>query len=232
MKFDRGLMKKRDKWRKQARKTKHPLDWAACRSFRKEVKRELKIVEREYVAEQINKNPKNPRCIWKTIRSCVPKKSRNQRTFSKDRRTVANEFNTFFSSVGQVTVDKINSLVNECKYNLAKPGLKPRTYDESEQFAFHTVECKQIQNIVSAMPTNKAPGNDKIPMRVIKDSLPVILPTPRQLSTYPLLQVHSLCLGKWLKSYLFQRKVIMKDLTTIDLLRYWLPSLKGAKMWL
>ena len=27
------------------------------------------------------------------------------------------------------------------------------------------------------MPTNKAPGIDKIPMRVIKDSLPVILPT-------------------------------------------------------
>ena len=27
------------------------------------------------------------------------------------------------------------------------------------------------------MPTNKAPGINKIPMRVIKDSLPVILPT-------------------------------------------------------
>jgi len=39
------------------------------------------------------------------------------------------------------------------------------------------VECKQIQDIVLAMSTNKAPGIDKIPMRVIKDSLPVILPT-------------------------------------------------------
>ena len=92
---------------------------------------------------------------------------------------VANEFNTFFSSVGQVTVDKIhvNSLANECKYNLAKPGFKPRMQGESEQFTFHSVECKQIQDIVLAMPTNKAPGIDKIPMRVIKDSLPVILPT-------------------------------------------------------
>ncbi|PFX34597.1 Neuronal acetylcholine receptor subunit alpha-7 [Stylophora pistillata] len=97
------------------------------------------------------------------------------------------------SIIGQATVDEINSLANEYKHNLAKPGFKPRTivsranyartYDESEQFAFHTVECKQLQKIVLAMLTNKAPGNDKIPMRVIKDSLPVILPTPRQLST-------------------------------------------------
>ena len=60
----------------------------------------------------INKNPNNPRCIWKTIRSCIPKKSWNQRTFSKDDRTVANEFNTFFSSVGQATVVEINYLAN------------------------------------------------------------------------------------------------------------------------
>ena len=99
----------------------------------------MKIAEREYVAEQINKNPNNPRCIWKTIRSCIAKKSRNQRTFSKDDKTVANEFNTFFSSVGQATVDKINSLANECKYNLAKPGFKPRMYGELEQFAWLTV---------------------------------------------------------------------------------------------
>ena len=39
------------------------------------------------------------------------------------------------------------------------------------------MECKQIQEIVLAMPTNKAPGIDKIPMRVVKDSLPVILPS-------------------------------------------------------
>ena len=118
-------MKTRDTWRKQARKTKNPLDWAAYKSLKQEVKRELKIAEREYVAEQIiDKNPNNLRCIWKTIRSCIPKKSRNQRTFSNDDKTVANKFNTFFSSVGQETVDKISSLANECKYNLAKLGFK------------------------------------------------------------------------------------------------------------
>ena len=55
------------------------------------------------------------------------------------KKTVANEFNTFSSSVSQATVDKINSLANECKNSLAKPGFEPRTQGESEQFAFHTV---------------------------------------------------------------------------------------------
>ena len=36
----------------------------------------------------------------------------------------------------------------------------------------HTVECKQIQYIVLAMPTIKAPGIDQIPLGVSKDSLP------------------------------------------------------------
>jgi hypothetical protein len=40
-----------------------------------------------------------------------------------------------------------------------------------------TVECKQVHDIINSMPTNKSNGIDKIPMRVIKDSLPAILPT-------------------------------------------------------
>ena len=88
----------------------------------------MKIAEREYVAEQI---------VFQRNRE-------TKKTFSKDDKTVANEFNIFLSSTGQATVDRINSLANECKYNLAKPGFKPRTHGESEQFAFHTVECKQL----------------------------------------------------------------------------------------
>ena len=104
-------------WRKQAKKTKDPLAWTTYKTYRQEVKRELRIAEREYIAEQINKNPNNPRCIWKTIRSCIPKKSRSQRTFSKDDKSVANEFNAFFSSVGQATVDKIISIADELTTN-------------------------------------------------------------------------------------------------------------------
>ena len=39
------------------------------------------------------------------------------------------------------------------------------------------MECKQIEDIIHFMATNKTPGIDKISVRVIKDSLSVISPT-------------------------------------------------------
>ena len=41
-------------------------------------------------------------------------------------------------------------------------------------FNFDPVSCSEVKNIMS-MPTNKAPGKDKVSMRIIKDCLPVIL---------------------------------------------------------
>ncbi|CAB3990295.1 Hypothetical predicted protein [Paramuricea clavata] len=48
------------------------------------------------------------------------------------------------------------------------------TVYESEMFNFNPVSCSEVKNITS-MPTNKAPGKDKVSMRIIKDCLPVIL---------------------------------------------------------
>ena len=38
------------------------------------------------------------------------------------------------------------------------------------------MECSLVEYIVKSMPDNKAPGIDKVPIRVIKDCLPVIAP--------------------------------------------------------
>jgi hypothetical protein len=116
----RSLMKTRDKWRKLARNTNNPLHSSGYKTCKREVKMELRLAEREFVAEQIKNNPNNTRCLWKTIRSCIPNKSTCQRSFTKDDILVANEFNTFFSSIGQTTIEKIKSLADECKYDLTK----------------------------------------------------------------------------------------------------------------
>ena len=139
-------MKTCDHWRKEARKTNDLKAWASYRSLRGEVKRNLRVAEREFIAEQIRTNPNNTRCLWKTIRSCVPKKSAGQKTFAKDHTVVANEFNSFFSSVGQTTTSKINSLAKECNYDLTQSEfIKPRSYPESEQFIFETVDTLQAR---------------------------------------------------------------------------------------
>ena len=48
----------------------------------------------------------------------------------------------------------------------------------SEEFASHsTARWEQVQRINNAMSTNKAPRIDKVPIRVMKDSLSAILPS-------------------------------------------------------
>ena len=71
-------MKTRDYWRALARKTDDLLAWSAYKNFKKEVKREIKIAEMEFVQEQIKNNLNNSNCLWKTIRMCIPSKSCSQ----------------------------------------------------------------------------------------------------------------------------------------------------------
>ena len=74
-------------------------------------------------------------------------------------------------SVGQSTVDKITSLANECNLTLNQNSFAPRQFALSDQFTLSTIDYKQIKRIITLMPSNKAPGIDKITIRVIKDRL-------------------------------------------------------------
>ena len=94
-----------------------------------------------------------------------------------DEKEVANEFNQFFTSVGQNTVNKIKSLADECNYDLTQSSFVPRNFPPLEQFSFRPVTQDEIEQIILSMPTRKAPGIDKISIRVIKDCLSIILPS-------------------------------------------------------
>ena len=172
----RSLMRSRDHWQRLARQTNDPAMWSGYRNFRREVKREIRIAQREFVEQQIRQNPNNTRSIWKTIRSCIPKQPVNVKSFTKDDQTVANEFNKFFSSVGKSTTEKIQLLASKFNYTPALDIFIPRNYPASDQFFFTKVECSQVKDIVNSIPNNKAPGIDKVPPRVIKESSPAIVP--------------------------------------------------------
>ena len=53
----------------------------------------------------------------------------------------------------------------------------PSCYLPSQQFSFRPVNCDEVQKVITLMPSDKAPGIDKISIRVIKHSLPAILPS-------------------------------------------------------
>ena len=79
--------------------------------------------------------------------------------------------------MGKNTIKKIAKLAEETNYTLNQCSLAPRIYPLSEQFIFNTVRHKEVQKVIMSMASSKAPGIDKIPIRVIKDCLPSILPS-------------------------------------------------------
>ena len=151
--------------------------WSGYKFFKREVKCELRIAERDHLEEQIRNNPRDTRSIWKTIRSCIPKKSVVRKRHVKDEKLVANEFNVFFTSVGQNSIQKIKTLAEQCNYDLTNQSFVPRIYTQTQQFSFKEVECKEIEKVISSMPSGKAPGNDRITARILNCCLSSIAPT-------------------------------------------------------
>ena len=79
---------------------------------------------------------------------------------------------TFIANKGHCSAVHIASVNNiDTNLSLDSSALSP----ELEPFTFYSVTCTEVQRIILSMPSNKSPGLDKISMRVIKDSLPVIL---------------------------------------------------------
>ena len=91
---------------------------------------------------------------------------------------MANEFNNFFVNIGRNTIQRISTLAEQFQCEAHDFSFVPREYPVSEQFVFDAnVNITQVQKIIESMAPNKSPGIDKIPLRVIKDCLSIILPS-------------------------------------------------------
>ena len=168
-------MRCRGRWRKLSRKSGDSLAWSTYRNYKREIKRPLRFAQKSYVQQEIKpKDPKNSYNMWKIIRTCIPKICNGNKCFSANEKSVANNFNEFFTSVDSNAVKKIQSLAKENNHHPSK--FVPVSFTESEQFSFEPVESSPVEYVVRSMPDNKAPEIDKITIRVIKDCLPVIAP--------------------------------------------------------
>ena len=145
-------MKARDHLHKRARRTETRENWEAFKELRNRVKFVLRKVEREHYNHSICENKNNGGAMWKTIRSAFPNKS-GRPSFTKDTDALANEFNRFFISLGQKAA------------NDSTPVYLNSTHcDEA-------ITSEDVRKVIMAMPSNKAPGYDRIPLFEIKDCL-------------------------------------------------------------
>ena len=133
----------------------YPLAWSSNKSYCWQVKRKIRLAEKEFMEQQIKENRNNTNTMWKVIRSCIPKKS-SQSFFSGDVNTVANEFNNLFVNIGKNTIQKISTLAEKSQCEAHDSLFTPREYPASEHFVFNAnVNTNQVQKIINSMATNK-----------------------------------------------------------------------------
>ena len=168
------LMSLRNKKLKIARRTGLLEDWQRYRASRDDVKLKLREAERQYLQKEIHNN-KSRNSMWKAIRNCIPRKETTQPIYTQDVKLLANEFNEFFTNVGARTAETVKSLANENGI----PLMTFTSFDSfiGDEFVLRAVSTVEVRKTVFSFGSNKAPGPDKVSMRVIKDALPCILPT-------------------------------------------------------
>ena len=113
---------------------------------------------------------------WKVIRSCIPRRETTQQVYTKDLKEVADEFNQFFTSVGARASKASRSLLNVHNLVPLLAVVPDDEISEVDKFCFHPVFSREIQKILRSLPSNKAPGHDKVSTSVLKEALPRILP--------------------------------------------------------
>jgi hypothetical protein len=98
----------------RAVKSKDKRDWNGYRFFRHEVKKEIRVAEKEYlyVRNEINSNYGNSRSLWKTINDCSPRKSRLPAQHNSSHE-LADNFNEYFTSLGRSTAIKVCQIATE-----------------------------------------------------------------------------------------------------------------------
>ena len=84
------------------------------------------------------------------------------------------EFNKFFISVGETAVHSAANLASA--YGFAMKEVTPRVFETSEDlFMFQSVASSEVKKVIMQMPSNKAPGFNKVSISVIKDCPPSYL---------------------------------------------------------
>ena len=86
-------MKTRDLLHRNFFQSRDPSDWSKYKESRDTIKEILRETERNYTFLEVQQNKSNPSSLWKVINRVIPSKNKEpQRVYTKDLKTVADEF--------------------------------------------------------------------------------------------------------------------------------------------
>ena len=114
------------------------------------------------------------------LNRCLPRKDQPLST-TEDHFSQANKFNQFETSVGLSAASRAKAVAEEHNFYTFNQESSCCPINNSPQdvqcslFEFQSVTEEEVGKIIRSLPSNKAPGLDKVTARVLKDSLPTPL---------------------------------------------------------
>ena len=181
----------RDKLAKQTKQD--PNNIALLNKFKKyrnALTRVIRHTKINYYSEKFNINKSNPKKFWQTVNEATDTETKigcsiseiiNQNnSIIQDKKDIANEFNDYFTSIGQTIISKINKPPSN------SDPLKTNNCSTS-MFLFPITE-NEIISLVKGLKNNVAPGIDGITNKTLKIIIEPIVK--------PLTYVFNLCIAQ------------------------------------
>ncbi len=88
-------MKFRDLHLRRFQLTRDQGDWVVYKEHRNKVKIKIKAAAKDHTFNEVREHKHNPRSLWKIINNIIPSKEKEMQVYSKDPKTVAEDFNLF-----------------------------------------------------------------------------------------------------------------------------------------
>ena len=177
------LSKDRDYHFAKAHKTNNQEDWSKAKYLRNKVNNMRYYLKKNYCNDAIVDNMNDSKKLWKTIKKIVPSSSKTSSgptsILSKDDKCIqattdsknmANEFNKYFTSIGNELGSKFNESNIKCPCN----SVCSEQYCSTNKFKFNVISADFVLDQIYNMPNGKSPGLDTYNVRLLKLAAPFI----------------------------------------------------------
>ena len=171
-------MRQRDFLKKKAEQKGDPVSWTAFIKARNSINAEIKVLKRDYFTNNLEKSKGNMRKTWQLINKLG---SRNQKS------TDLQELKVQGSSISTPNelADSFSSHFSGTGENLARDiphvDIAPEDYVErtDKKFSQSQIGMTEVHKLINQLENNKATGLDKIPCKLFKLAVDIILPPLR-----------------------------------------------------
>ena len=165
-------IRERDYLLKRASISKDAIDWDAFKRKRNSVTRLKNELKGTYYRNALRENKNKPKELWKKVKEFIPDGSTSSitdltcedGTVVSDKKSIANQFNTFFVNIGANLASKFH------QQGTSHISIKP----VKDSFHFQPFSLKNANKILNSLSTKKSTGLDGVSVRLLKEGSSVL----------------------------------------------------------